>query len=136
MWLLKNGFIERKQNNNQKMKISRLIKYVKRYTNRDITELVTTALNESDIRIVAEDDAIDIAYQILNSKCDNSEIVSTIMTHFMEHEVRRNRMHPLNMSVYLIRHTHTCYSCIDNQPNQLAHMDFGGCLYTAENEFW
>lgn len=23
----------------------------------------------------------------------------------------------------------TCIGCIENQPNQLAHMNFGGCLY-------
>ena len=26
----------------------------------------------------------------------------------------------------------TCSGCRDNQPNQLAHMDPGGCLYTEE----
>ena len=24
----------------------------------------------------------------------------------------------------------TCYGCLTNQPNQLAHMDYGGCIYT------
>jgi hypothetical protein len=23
-----------------------------------------------------------------------------------------------------------CVGCLENQPNQLAHMDYGGCLYT------
>jgi hypothetical protein len=27
-----------------------------------------------------------------------------------------------------------CLGCIQNQPNQLAHMDLGGCLYTADDE--
>lgn len=26
----------------------------------------------------------------------------------------------------------TCQGCLENQPNQLAHMDFGGCLYLHE----
>jgi len=28
----------------------------------------------------------------------------------------------------------TCSGCCTNEPNQLAHMDFGGCLYTDESE--
>lgn len=27
----------------------------------------------------------------------------------------------------------TCRGCIENQPNQLAHMDYGGCLYSSED---
>ncbi len=26
----------------------------------------------------------------------------------------------------------TCQGCLENQPNQQAHMDFGGCLYLDE----
>lgn len=25
-----------------------------------------------------------------------------------------------------------CWGCIENQPNQLAHMDSGGCLYESD----
>lgn len=28
----------------------------------------------------------------------------------------------------------TCQGCIDQQPNQLAHVDPGGCLYVSEND--
>ena len=27
----------------------------------------------------------------------------------------------------------TCVGCLENQPNQLAHMDYGGCLYDCED---
>jgi hypothetical protein len=27
----------------------------------------------------------------------------------------------------------TCIGCLENQPNQLAHMDYGGCLYDCED---
>ena len=27
----------------------------------------------------------------------------------------------------------TCQGCIEDQPNQLAHMDYGGCLYSSED---
>lgn len=26
----------------------------------------------------------------------------------------------------------TCIGCIENQPNQMAHMDFGGCLHSSQ----
>ena len=26
----------------------------------------------------------------------------------------------------------TCSGCCENQPNQLSHMDYGGCLYSEE----
>ena len=28
----------------------------------------------------------------------------------------------------------TCQGCIENQSNQLAHVDIGGCLYVSDNE--
>ena len=28
----------------------------------------------------------------------------------------------------------TCYGCINKQPNQLAHMDEGGCMYYSSDE--
>lgn len=32
-----------------------------------------------------------------------------------------------------ISHNTTCWGCRENQPNQLAHMDMGGCLYSDDN---
>lgn len=32
--------------------------------------------------------------------------------------------------------TTTCKGCIENQPNQLAHMDFGGCLEEKEIDLY
>lgn len=32
------------------------------------------------------------------------------------------------------KNTDSCSGCLHNQPNQLAHMDFGGCLYQADEE--
>ena len=26
-----------------------------------------------------------------------------------------------------------CQGCVENQPNQQAHMDYGGCLYIEDN---
>ena len=28
----------------------------------------------------------------------------------------------------------TCWGCIENQPNQFAHMEIGGCLYIISPE--
>ena len=33
-----------------------------------------------------------------------------------------------------INATNTCWGCRENQPNQLAHMDKGGCLYYANTD--
>jgi hypothetical protein len=30
-----------------------------------------------------------------------------------------------------LKKTYTCQGCKENQPNQLAHMDYGGCLYES-----
>lgn len=32
--------------------------------------------------------------------------------------------------------TTTCKGCIENQPNQIAHMDVGGCLYEKEMDLY
>ncbi len=34
-----------------------------------------------------------------------------------------------------ISHNATCWGCRENQPNQLAHMDMGGCLYSDDEVF-
>lgn len=33
------------------------------------------------------------------------------------------------LKVYGCKLPETCLGCLENQPNQLAHMDTGGCLY-------
>jgi hypothetical protein len=33
------------------------------------------------------------------------------------------------LSVYRCRLPETCWGCLENQPNQMAHIDPGGCLY-------
>lgn len=33
----------------------------------------------------------------------------------------------------VIDDTITCVGCVENQPNQLAHMDIGGCMYNDYN---
>lgn len=30
--------------------------------------------------------------------------------------------------------TNTCWGCREDQPNQLAHMDIGGCLYSPSDD--
>ena len=32
--------------------------------------------------------------------------------------------------VYKKLRSKSCIGCMENQPNQLAHMDYGGCLYS------
>ena len=34
-----------------------------------------------------------------------------------------------------IRDEITCWGCREDQPNQLAHIDYGGCLYTSEEDY-
>jgi hypothetical protein len=33
-----------------------------------------------------------------------------------------------------VQHKFSCQACLEEQPNQLAHMDFGGCMYPYDQE--
>ena len=38
-------------------------------------------------------------------------------------------VHPTDIGSMTVKCETTCLGCIENQPNQLAHMDYDGCLY-------
>lgn len=38
------------------------------------------------------------------------------------------------LSEYNCKIAQECWGCVEDQPNQLAHMDLGGCLYNSEND--
>jgi hypothetical protein len=56
-----------------------------------------------------------------------------ILVKFMTEAVKRNLVLKINANQYLepydCKIQETCWGCIANQPNQLAHMDPSGCMY-------
>lgn len=37
-----------------------------------------------------------------------------------------------NIKILSLKLVSDCWGCREDQPNQLAHMDYGGCLYTPD----
>jgi hypothetical protein len=41
-------------------------------------------------------------------------------------------IYPYDIGTISIKCNITCYGCLNNNENQLAHMDYGGCLYNPD----
>jgi hypothetical protein len=60
----------------------------------------------------------EILVQFMNSSVDSGHISITTANDYLE-------MYGCQIAI-------VCWGCVGNQPNQLAHMDPGGCLYNLE----
>jgi len=76
--------------------------------------------------------AVRFLLRSLRRHCDNAEtqkIVIDFVEAYIEEGLPRHEGNQILTNVGIS----TCLGCRENQPNQLAHVDYGGCLY-VENE--
>lgn len=117
------------------MKIKRLRKYIHHYEDTRVARYVIEYLQQRDVQNLLLSDGIPILHNVLLSVSTRDK-TRMIVTRFMKHEVRRDRMTELEMEDIMLSLGYFCAGCVDDQPNQLAHMGLGGCLYCEENEYW
>ena len=117
------------------MKITKLPKYIHYYEDLNVVRYVMSHLHRGNIEDLSVGDGINMLHTVLLT-VSNREKTSQIVTRFMKHEVRRGRLTELEMQDMMISFGYMCEGCLTDQPNQLAHMGLGGCLYCEENEFW
>lgn len=116
------------------MKVKKLPYYIVKYDCIEISSYVMDALEEENIRRLSIIDGIPVIRRVLSEVCSYS-VTESIMKRFMQHEVRRERLARDAMEDFLVMFGYACVGCRDNQPNQLAHTEPGGCLYSEENGF-
>ncbi len=117
------------------MKVKKLAYYISRFQDIDAADAVITRLEERSIDYLSIEDGLCEIYCSLVYFCDR-EIVIRIMHKFIKHEVKRGRLsHELGRA-YIQKYCSSCIGCLGGQPNQLAHMIPGGCMYDPENGFY
>jgi hypothetical protein len=80
----------------------------------------------------------DMVYAIHMSLVDfmiPRKTINKIMLKLLKHEQKRGRMSQHDYDRIMGMYGYQCWGCLDDQPNQLAHMEPGGCLYD-ENGFY
>lgn len=117
------------------MKIKRLPYYITKYDSIEVASYVIDMLAEQNIRYATIDDGIPMIHRVLMDICP-FRIVTKIMLHFLRHELRRGRLTEKRMNEFIDCFGYRCSGCLENQPNQLAHMEPGGCLYCEKNGFY
>jgi len=117
-----------------RMKIKRLSIYIARYSSLENVVYVEDELNSRNIRYLQPEEGIPMIHYVLSHVC-SMRTIAKIMTRFLAHEVKRERLTPEQMGQYIYSFGYSCTGCLDDQPNQLAHMELGGCLYCEENGF-
>lgn len=87
-------------------------------------------MNLLEARVVASsnEDEENVCYRcIIIPNESGIEILSTIKNELEREGQKLVKILRLNI-------VPKCYGCKFDQPNQLAHMDYGGCLYTPSDE--
>lgn len=110
------------------MKIKRLPYYITKYDSIEVANYIVDILDEQNIRYTTIENGIPMIHRALMNICP-FRVVVKIMEHFMTHEVKRKRLTQIDMNAFATAFGYNCWGCLNNQPNQLAHMEPGGCLY-------
>ena len=77
----------------------------------------------SDFTCIFKDSISSLVYTF--QKYISKESLSQILKEILDDLSSSNQRDDENIII-------TCQGCLENQPNQQAHMDFGGCLYLHE----
>jgi hypothetical protein len=78
--------------------------------------------------------AVRFLLRSLRRHCEEAEIQKVIID-FIDAYVDEGLSRAEGNAILTNIGIQTCLGCRENQPNQLAHVDYGGCLY-VENEFY
>lgn len=73
--------------------------------------------------------AVRFLLRSLRRHCDEPEI-QKIVIDFVDEYVDEGLSRAEGNSILTNVGIQTCLGCREKQPNQIAHMDYGGCLYT------
>lgn len=115
------------------MRIKHLLHCIETYVSKEMAREMQEELEERGRRYIPIDEGLPIAYQLLKERC-SLDVVMTILKKYMEYEIHRERLTVEQRNEFLEAHP-VCEGCLENQPNQMAHMDPNGCLYFQENGF-
>ena len=116
------------------MYIKRLPYYITKFTDVQTCGDVFNRTSEEQLRNLPYDEAIPLIHRTLQLLCPVNT-VRNIIEHFMKHEVKRERLEQSQMDFLMRVLGYECRGCIENQPNQMAHMHPGGCL-CPDDEWW
>jgi hypothetical protein len=73
--------------------------------------------------------SIRFLYSAIRLQC-NEATIKNIMVKFVESYIGEDRLTPREAHDILEQYgIHECQACLENQPNQQAHMSPDGCLY-------
>jgi hypothetical protein len=110
------------------MKIKKLAYYIAKYDSLEVVDYIIDVLEQENVRYLSVIDGIVVIRRVLDDICSYS-VAGKIMKKLLNHEVRRGRLTQEQMDKFVSVFGYSCAGCVENQVNQLDHMNPGGCLY-------
>lgn len=117
------------------MKTKRLSLYIESALDKDAACQVIDVLEQQNIRYVSFDEGLHILHIALLHVCSR-RIVNKIMRRFLNHELKRGRISEFDRDSYIELYGYECPGCMKGRTSPIHHMEYNGCLFQDENEFW